>query len=423
MNALAIFNETSLPMLTADLPGIGGEIKRCNEDFVVEELPLYPACGTGTHVYFTIEKQGLTTLAAIQLIARALGRAPRDIGYAGLKDAHGVTRQALSIEHIDTPLVESLSVPRLKVVSVTRHGNKLKLGHLAGNRFEIKVRDAAPDAAAIAPTVLERLSKRGLPNYFGAQRFGARGDNAAVGLAMVRGEFDEAVALMLGRPTERDHGPVRRARELFDAGDLEAAAAAWPTGVFSQQKRLCRALLQAKGNAAKAFRAVDPTLQKLFVSALQSQLFNEVLALRIDSFDRIQTGDVAMKHTNGACFRVEDADTEQPRCAAFEISPTGPLFGRRMTEASGTPGEIEASALARTGLSKDQIDLRGGGKISGGRRPMRVPLHDVHCEAGTDDRGGFLELRFALPAGAYATGVLRELCKTRDPAEGPHTQA
>lgn len=421
MNATATFTDSSLPMLTAGLPGIGGEIKRFNEDFVVEELPLYPASGAGTHAYFTIEKQGLTTHAAIQLIARALGRAPRDIGYAGLKDAHGVTRQTLSLEHIDSSTISALTLPRIKIVSVTRHGNKLKLGHLAGNRFEIKVRDAAPGAISTAQAILERLTGRGLPNYFGAQRFGARGDNAAVGLAMVRGDFDEAVALMLGRPTEKDHGPVRRARELFDAGDLESAAAAWPTGVFSQQKRLCRALLQAKGNAAKAIRSVDPTLQKLLVSALQSQLFNEVLARRIHSLDRIETGDVAMKHANGACFRVEDAAVEQPRCEAFEISPTGPLFGRRMTEASGVPGEVEAEVLRGTGLSKEQIDLRGG-KISGGRRPMRVLLRDVQCDCGDDERGSFVRLRFALPAGAYATGVLREVCKARELADGPQTE-
>lgn len=411
MTPTATFHETDLPMLTSDLPGIGGAIKRFNEDFLVEELPLYPASGNGTHVYVTVEKQGLTTHAAIQLVARELGKLPRDIGYAGLKDAHGITRQTLSIEHVDNSKVAGLQVPRIKVLSVTRHGNKLKLGHLAGNRFQIKVRDAVEGAVPIAGAVLDRLGKVGVPNYFGPQRFGARGDNAAVGLAMVRGDFDEAVALMLGRTTDKDHGAVRRARDLFDAGDLEAAAEAWPSGVFSQQKRLCRTLIKERGRAAKAFRAVDPTLQKLLVSALQSQLFNEVLAQRIARLAEVEVGDIAWKHANGACFRVEDAAVEQPRCTAFEISPTGPLFGKRMTEASDHPGEVEAEVLRRVSLSKDEIDLRGGGKISGGRRPLRVPLGDVACESGTDERGPFVEIRCSLPAGAYATGVLREVCK------------
>src|ERR1043166_8776551 len=106
---------TPLPYLTADLPGIGGEIKRYDEDFIVEELPLYAPSGSGTHVYFAIEKRGLPTLAAIQHIARALGRQPRDIGYAGMKDAHGVTRQMLSVEHVDNNQVESLALSRIKV--------------------------------------------------------------------------------------------------------------------------------------------------------------------------------------------------------------------------------------------------------------------------------------------------------------------
>lgn len=415
MTPIGTFAETDLPMLTTDLPGIGGAIKKFNEDFLVEELPLYPASGNGTHVYVTIEKQGLTTPAAIQLVARELGRMPRDIGYAGLKDAHGITRQTLSIEHVDNSKVAGMQLPRMKVLSVTRHGNKLKLGHLAGNRFQIKVRDAAEGAVPIAGAILERLGKVGVPNYFGPQRFGARGDNAAVGLALVRGDFDEAVALMLGRTTDKDHGAVRRARDLFDAGDLETAAEAWPTGVFSQQKRLCRALIKERGRAAKAFRAVDPTLQKLLVSALQSQLFNQVLARRIGGLAEIEVGDLAWKHANGACFRVEDAVVEQPRCATFEISPTGPLFGNRMTDASGHPGEVEAEVLRGVSLTKDDIDLRGGGKISGGRRPLRVPLGDVVCHAGTDERGSFVEIRFSLPAGAYATGVLREVCKAPGP--------
>jgi tRNA pseudouridine13 synthase len=421
MTPTATFNETDLPMLTADLPGIGGAIKKFNEDFVVEELPLYPASGNGTHVYLTIEKQGLTTHAAIQLVARELGKMPRDIGYAGLKDAHGITRQTLSVEHVDNSKVAGLQLPRIKVLSLTRHGNKLKLGHLAGNRFQIKVRDVVGGLGPIVEAILERLRQVGVPNYFGPQRFGARGDNAAVGLAMVRGDFDEAVALMLGRTTDKDHGAVRRARDLFDAGDLEAAAEAWPTGVFSQQKRLCRAMIKERGRAAKAFRAVDPTLQKLLVSALQSRLFNEVLARRIGGLADIVVGDIAWKHANGACFRVEDPAAEQLRCTAFEISPTGPLFGKRMTEASGHPGEVEADVLRGVSLNKDEIDLRGSGKISGGRRPLRVPLGEVACESGTDERGPFVELRFSLPAGAYATGVLREVCKAPTPSSADLT--
>jgi tRNA pseudouridine13 synthase len=173
-------------------------------------------------------------------------------------------------------------------------------------------------------------------------------------------------------------------------------------------------MAQSGANANKAWRAVDHTLRRLFISAVQSELFNRVLARRMGGLDRVEVGDIAYKHANGACFRVEDAAREQERCAAFEISATGPLFGRRMTEASGAPGEIESGVLADTGLKKDEVYVSGVGKLSGARRPLRVPLKDWSVEAGEDDRGPFCALRFFLPAGAYATSVIREICKSHE---------
>jgi len=400
-----------LPYLTVELPGVGGAIKRHDEDFVVEEVPLYPAAGAGTHVYFFVEKRGLPTLAAIRHVARTLGRAPHEIGYAGLKDAHGVTRQWLSLEHEDPARIESLSLGRVKVLRTDRHRNKIKLGHLAGNRFIIRIREARADAMGEAVAILSVLAARGVPNYFGPQRFGVRGDNAAIGRAILTGNYDEALALILGRPAPVDQGPARRARELFDRGDFQAAADAWPRGVFAHQARVCRALAKHR-NARKAFGVVDRTLQRLYVSAFQSELFNRVLARRIGTIDHIQDGDLAWKHANGACFRVEDAVAEQGRCEAFEISPTGPLFGRRMTEAGGEPGRVEGEVLAETGLSREQLDVKQFGKLDGARRPLRVPLSDLSLTEGTDEHGPYLSVVFFLPAGAYATNVLREVCKS-----------
>ncbi|MBU0718255.1 MAG: tRNA pseudouridine(13) synthase TruD [Planctomycetes bacterium] len=399
------------PCLTADLPGIGGAIKRHDEDFVVEELSLYEASGQGTHTYFTIEKHGLTTLAAVRHIAHALGRQSRDIGYAGLKDAHGITRQTFSVEHVDPSRVEALELSRIRILSVSRHTNKLKLGHLAGNRFAITIRDTFASPLEQAGLIIEALAKRGVPNYFGPQRFGVRGDNAQVGRAVLVGDYGEALALMLGRPASIDHGAMRTARELFDAGDTEAAARTWPRE-FAQQARICRALIKAGGDARTAWRAVDHTLRKLYVSAVQSELFNLVLARRIGTLDQLQDGDIAWKHRNGACFCVEDATVEQPRCATFEISPSGPLFGKKMMEPQGQPGQIEAEVLGASGLTREQVHTQDGTKLDGARRPLRVPLLEPGVDVGTDQNGAYLRLSFALPPGAYATTVTREVCKT-----------
>ncbi len=404
-----------LPFLTADQPGIGGRIKRFNEDFLVEELPLYPAGGIGTHTYLTIEKQGMTTLAAVGQLARALGRPPRDIGYAGLKDAHGITRQTLSVEHVTPERIAALSLPRMRILSVNHHTNKIKLGHLRGNRFHLRIRDVAADARTVqrARKIVEILQRRGVPNYFGPQRFGARGDNAAVGRAILHDDFVEAVALLLGRPGPYDHGPVRHARELFDQGDLAADANACPPH-FREQKRVSHAVITSNGDAQRAWHAVDHTLRKLYYSALQSELFNRVVALRIDTIDQILVGDLACKHANGACFRVEDAAAEQPRCTALEISATGPLFGRRMTEAQGEPGRWEEQVLVEAGLTRDRFVSRDGTRFEGGRRPIRIPLGAAQVESGEDENGPYLSLAFELPAGAYATNVTREVCKSDD---------
>ncbi len=400
-----------LPYLTRDIKGLGGVLKARPEDFSVVEVPLYEPCGSGTHVYFRVEKTGLSTHEAVFNIARALGRRARDIGVAGLKDAQAVTVQTLSMEHIDPDRIESVSVPRIRILDVSRHGNKLRRGHLKGNRFTIKVRETDTGRIDEAQAVLSKLEQIGVPNYFGPQRFGLRGDNWEVGRAVFRGDVSEAAATMAGRAGPLDSGRIREARELFDRGEYEQAAKEWPFA-FRNERTLCRAMARTGGNAERSFRAVDKRARSFFLSAYQSFLFNQVVAGRIDGLNRLLPGDLAWRHPQGAVFRVEDLAAEQPRCNAFEISPTGPLFGHRMTEPGGEPGRIEAALLTSEGLTLEALRRRGDRSVRGGRRPLRFRPHDARVTAGEDDRGPFLEFSFFLEAGCYATTVLRELCKT-----------
>lgn len=400
-----------LPYLTAAIPGIGGRIKARPQDFVVEEVPLYAASGEGTHIYFEIEKSGLTTMQAVAQIAKALGRAARDIGYAGLKDAEAVTRQTLSVEHIDPTKIEALELNRIRIVRVGRHTNKLKLGHLAGNRFVIRIRDVDPARAGDAGAMLDLLERRGVPNYFGPQRFGMRGDTWEIGRALLRGDPETAIGLILGRVGPGDYGQVRRARELFDSGEYEKAAQAWPYP-FNNERRLCYAVAKNGGQLGKSVRAIEPQMKRFYVSAYQSQMFNQIVVSRLERIDQLIEGDLAWRHPQGAVFRVEDVEKEQPRCQAFEISPTGPLFGYRMTEPSGEPGAAEQAVLASEGMKVE--DWRQGTtfKIKGARRPLRFQPQETAVESGRDDLGDYIELRFRLESGCYATTVLREICKT-----------
>lgn len=396
------------PRKLADFEPVNAIFKADVEDFVVEEVPLYDFSGDGDHVLFLIEKRGVSTMHAVQDIARAINASPRDIGYAGLKDARAVTRQWLSLEHVDPTVIREMDVPRIRVVEVTRHTNKLKLGHLSGNRFTILARNVDPSRLALLQDGLGKLRKSGVPNYYGRQRFGVRGDTWMVGRAMVRNNLDDALDVVLGRPSSLDSGDIRRARQAYDAGDYEQAFRAWP-GVFRDERRALRALMTARGKKKRGFLAISESLRRFYLSAYQSYLFNEIVAQRLESgLDHLLDGDLAWIHRTGSVFLVENAAVEQPRADAFEISPTGPQFGFRMSEAEREPGAAEAALLKREGLEPEMLRapyLR----LKGGRRPLRFQASDANVVLGADQRGAYFRLTFTLPKGCYATSLLREL--------------
>src|SRR2546428_5615399 len=403
------------PPVTKDFSGIGGTFKQRADDFFVQEVPLYEPSGAGEHVYCEIQKVGLTTFDALNRISDALRVPTNDIGYAGLKDARAVTRQVLSIRGTTEQSVMGLSgrIPGVTVLWAARHGNKLRLGHLAGNRFAIKIRDVTPTDVVKLKEPLAVLEKRGLPNYFGEQRFGRRGNNDVLGAALVRGDDEGLLSVLLGQPdSDVDEGQDHQARALFDRGDLEAAMNAWPRRAGMERRVLARLIKTSRPGAA--VRAIDERLRRLWVSALQSRLFNDVLARRVEAgtYDRLLDGDLAYKHVNGACFLVENAAAEQPRAEAFEVSPTGPLFGYRMTLPAGEALRVEQEAFSAAGLISQDFRSRAIGKVQGARRPLRVKPAHVELAAGVDDHGAQITVAFTLPPGSVATVLLRELMKT-----------
>jgi tRNA pseudouridine13 synthase len=392
--------------LTVDLPGTGGIMKETPEDFHVAEIPLYLPCGEGEHTFAEIEKRGITTLEALRRVAKALDLAERDLGYAGMKDARGVTRQTFSIPRVAPTRVLALELPGIRVLTAVQHKNKLKLGHLRGNRFRLRLREVATDAVAKASAVLDVLASRGVPNYFGEQRYGAQGNSHLIGGALLRGNYRGAVDALIGNPAAVRDERWRAAIEAYQRDDLEESLRTFPAGCRSERDLLQR-LVKQPDEWEKAFRAVHPRLKKLYLSAYQSFLFDRLLDGRLDRLDELMDGDLAYKHDNGACFLVTDAAAEAPRAAAFDISPTGPMFGCRMTEPAGSVREREWQLLAAEGITPDSFNLTGGLRMEGERRPLRVPL--LEPKAGLDAEG--LVLEFGLPRGSYATAVLREIMK------------
>jgi tRNA pseudouridine13 synthase len=296
------------------------KIKTSAEDFVVQEIPAYEPCGDGDHLFIRFTKVHMTTDAAIGAFARALGVKARDVGAAGMKDRIAVTEQTISVpfapgrdEQAMKFVHEGNGGERITVHEARRHTNKLKTGHLRGNRFTIVVRDVDQPEEKVAS--LEKLAKVGVPNAFGTQRFGRAGDNA-----------DRARAWLLGNaPPPRD---PRMKRLLFSS--LQSA-------VF---------------NEVLARRVADGT----WSSCLE--------------------GDLVKLRDTGGLFLCTDVQADRPRAESGEISATGPLPGAKMREPAGVPQALEHEVtreLFGEGFDWGKVSVLGEGT----RRALRLWVSDL----------------------------------------------
>jgi tRNA pseudouridine13 synthase len=352
------------PLLTADLPGIGGRIKTVPEDFEVEEVPAYQPSGTGDYVYLWVEKRDMGAEYFARQVAQRLGIPVGEVGTAGLKDRRAVTRQLVSVPARAEENLGRLEGEGIRLLSVSRHGNKLKPGHLHGNRFRILVRQADAQAADRLGPLLDWLRRDGLPNFYGPQRFGRGGETVGLGLALLRGE-PPPVPASGRRPNLR-----------------------------------------------------SPFLRKLALSAAQSALFNHYLGRRLADgiLRRVLAGDVMAKWPFGGMFVADDIGREQARFDARETVHAGPMFGRKTFAASGDAAAREAAALQDAGIPPHAF-RQFGKLLQGTRRHNLVYVDDL--VASVEPEG--VRLAFTLPAGSYATVLLRELTKSPDLEAGEET--
>ena len=352
-------------------------LKITPEDFIVEELPLYEPSRSGTHTFFAIRKRHLSTLEAINRIARELHVPTRDFGYAGLKDKNAVTTQVLSVEGVLPERVLRIEDPAIKVLWAEQHAHKLRVGHLRGNRFEITVRDVPQNRLSTIKTSMERLAIEGVPNRFGAQRFGNRNDSHLIGKALIKSEWETVVHYMLTDNASQANDVARRMRQAL-----------------------------ARKSAEKAVMSIPHRLRKLFLSAYQAYLFNCILEKRSPYLGKLLDGDIAVKHINGAPFLVTNASIEQQRADALEISPSGPIFGYKMRLPANDVLTLETSLLADEGFQLKTFRKVVGIRLPGARRPLRMPM-TCHEVSAVNNEG--IRLSFTLPAGGYATVVLEEV--------------
>lgn len=319
---------TTLPQWPNAYPASGASatLKLLNEDFIVTELPLQLPSGEGEHIWLDIEKNGANTAFVAQQLAKAASVQERDVGYAGLKDRYAITRQWFSIylPKGETPDLTLLQHPEFNVLSQSRHVKKLRPGDLQGNRFRIVLRDVTGDRDSIEAN-LKAAASHGVPNYFGAQRFGHEGGNVEQGRAML-------------------------AREI---------------------------------------RVHNPKKKGIYLSAVRSFVFNEVLALRIHQglWGKTLPGDV-----------MDEAGR-----------PTGPLWGRGRVIATDQAQDLENGVAERHGTLCDGMEHAG---LDQERRALVASPVDMSWEWPQANQ---LVLTFSLPAGNYATSVLNEILGTTEP--------
>ena len=330
-----------------------GVLRASPEDFKVDEILGFEASGSGPHALLRVRKRGANTEWVARELARAAGCKPFEVGFAGLKDRNAVTTQAFTVPRGKRAAQDFLSAngEGFEVIAAAEHQRKLPRGALEGNRFEITVRNFRADPAQVDAR-LAAVSKGGVPNYFGEQRFG------------------------------RDAGNL--VAVLSEAQDLEAGG----------------------GGGSRTRRPGSRNDQGGFMlSAARSLIFNAILAERVrrGTWNSFVSGDVANLDGRGSVFAVEEGDTSlAARGDSLEIHPTAPLMGEGESLAKADALALEQSVAA---AFPEALAVIAAARMNSERRALRIRIRELDYQYS----GDVLTLRFALSAGSFATTVLREI--------------
>jgi tRNA pseudouridine13 synthase len=441
-----IERQVGIDYYVSDADGVGGVLRTEPEDFRVRELewadpePVDADTGDYPHLLLRATLRGWDTNDFAARLSDAMGVSRERVAWAGTKDKHAVTTQLFTVYGVDAADVPDVNDADVEVLG--RLGRSLRFGDLAGNAFEVRVRD--PDRPENAAAVTDALREFGggseaesgdggavgVPNFFGHQRFGSRRPvTHRVGLHVVRREWREAVLAYVGNPAETEPEETQAARAFVDEQaasadpDWEAALDRMPGYLGYERSMLHRLAEDGSADPAEfrhALEAVPTNLQRMFVNAAQSYVFNRVLSARLRRglpFDRPVEGDVVAFADRDAPgdLALPDADRTQRvtgrrvdvvsrHCERGRAFVTAPLVGTETELGEGEPGEIERAVLDDLDLSPGDFDLPGEFRSTGTRRAILV-------RTGLDVETDPLTFSFSLPRGSYATVLLREYLK------------
>jgi tRNA pseudouridine13 synthase len=431
----------------SDADGIGGRLRDEPADFRVTELeafesePLDADTGAYNHVLLRATLRGWDTNDFASALSNALGASRERVSWAGTKDKHAVTTQLFTVRDADPDELAAVDLDGTEIEILGRTGRAILFGDLAGNAFEVVVRDPeAPERVDAITDALEAFAGGdgaadagttvGVPNVFGQQRFGSRRPvTHEVGLAIVRDDWEGAVLSYVGNPSEREPDETAAAREYVEeTRDWQGGLDRIPEWL-GYERAMLHHLAEHGANDADDFRAALETapsnLQQLFVNAGQSFLFNRMLSKRLERglpFDRPVAGDAV-------CFADRDAPEDLPlpdtdrtqrvdegrvetvtrHCERGRAFVTAPLVGTEtdLAPAGTEPGVIEREVLDEADIDPVDFDLPGEFDSSGTRRALLVTT-DLTVDRDADDA---LTFSFRLPKGSYATVLLREYLK------------
>ena len=330
-------------------------------NFIVEEIPLYAFCGSGEHIILKVRKKGLSTSEMLNIFSKVLGVKRADIGYAGLKDKNALSIQYISIHKKFEKQIENFSAENIKILDSTYHTNKLKLGHLRGNKFYICVKKLDKINATKIQEICKIIAQNGMPNYFGTQRFGKNGDNFTQGRVILEGKL-----------------------KLRDKKMAQFLISAYQSHLFNEW-------LKKRVEFCKVAESFAPQ-----ITATRYQiLLDEARALQKQPhFFKILRGDIMSEYPFGKLKTADESSAK--RFMNREIAPTGLLYGKKMMRATET-AQIFESAFYDELLEK-QI---------GDRRIAWVFSQDLEFSYKKEIAQG--EFNFALPKGSYATTFLEIL--------------
>jgi tRNA pseudouridine13 synthase len=436
-----------------ETPGIGGAIRQSIDDFAVEEVlvdgskakigkvvesqVLTASSSTQRYLLCVLIKRNWDTFIAVKNIAKQLGITQEQISIAGIKDAKAVTAQHITIEHGSMEDASRINVKDIEVYPVGYFREKLSQYYLLGNNFNVRIkainRSVSTIRKQIARTIEELKTVGGLPNFFGHQRFGTtRPITHLVGKAIVKGDFEEAGMLFLAQPSAHEHPSSRQARrELRSNQDFRQALQNFPRQLRYERLMLSH-LIKKPGDFVGAFKRLPVRLQELFVQAYQSYLFNHFLSERIGNGLALNTAEVGDYLVNVErsglpmikSGRIASADAlveinESIKMGRMQVAV--PLVGIKQRLSQGIMGKIEKRVLEAERVKTEDFRVDAIPEISGrgGLRTVTAPIENFELHGVSADADNLkehqAELEFMLLRGSYATVLLREIMKPRNP--------